>query len=415
MSRTPFRLGCLLVLVTVVPAAPGRAQDWTIIPTGTMADILAVENTAFAEKWIVGTGGFAAQSSLGRTVWTTVSVGTASDLHSVVQPSSGQVWVGAGQGTVRLKSGTEWLNRNIPNGAEDFILFSRNSGGAYAVGGAGGIHRTADGGLNWTAQSSGTSAALHGGSGFISSTAYVVGDAGTILKTTNGGMDWFPLPSGTSSDLHALIEAPATWLTVVGEAGTVLQSTDGGVSWIPRLSGVSATLRAVSRSGQNANWLVAVGLGGTMIRSTDGGVNWCILGTGTGADLFGVEAVTNSEYIVVGAGGLLMRTTNGGGSCYAPSGVTLPVAGAACRLAGPEPNPLSGHGIIELEVARAQEVRAALFDPLGRRVGNIFQGFVEGGAPRSLRLDARPWAPGVYFLRLSGETFSASRRIVVVR
>lgn len=405
----------LLGLLTLLAPAPSRAQDWTVVPLGTTADILAIENGSFAERWVVGAQGFVAQSSLGRTVWTTVSVGTTADLLSVHQPSLGQVWVGAGAGTVRLKSGTDWLNRNIPDNTQDFVLFSRSSGTSYAVGSAGGIYATTDGGVTWSPQSSGTTESLHGGSGFISTTAYVVGDAGTILKTTNGGTNWTPLASGTSADLYDLIESPATWLTVVGEAGTVLQSTDSGASWIARPSGVSATLRAVSPSGQNSNWMVAVGHNGTVIRSTSGGTTWCPLESGTSADLYGVEALTNSEYIACGAGGLLLRTTNGGGGCSVVSGVvSLPIARADYRLNGPEPNPVSGTSTLRFEVARAQDVRAELVDAAGRRVAVLFGGRVEAGSPREVRLDAGRWSSGIYFVRLRGETFDTSRRIVVV-
>jgi hypothetical protein len=128
-----------------------------------------------------------------------------------------------------------------------------------------------------------------------------------------------------------------------------------------------------------------------------------------------VEAPSNTEYLVCGAGGLLLRTTNGGGSCSVASGVaSRPIAHAEYRLTEPEPHPLSGESVLGFEVARAQDVRADLFDPAGRRVATLFGGRVEAGSRRELRLDAGRWSSGVYFLRLRGETFAASRRVVVV-
>jgi hypothetical protein len=44
----------------------------------------------------------------------------------------------------------------------------------------------------------------------------------------------------------------------------------------------------------------------------------------------------------------------------------------------------------------------------------LFEGSVPAGSRRVLALDAGRWPSGIYFLRVSGETFAKSRKIVVV-
>lgn len=407
---SPDRLLFLLGLLSAVPAG---GQDWTVVPLGTTDDILMVENTSNSEKWIVGQNGYAAQSSAGRTAWTQFDVGTSADLLSVKQPSLGQVWVGAGAGSLRVKSGGDWLVRDIPEDTEDFSLFTRSSGAMWAVGTGGSIYRSTDVGQTWSLSWS-AGVALHDGNGFINGPAYAVGDGGTILKTTDAGANWAALPSGTGANLYGFLEGgQATGLLAVGEAGTIIHSLDSGATWSDLASGTSATLFDVSSSKQNSSWLIAVGEGGTVLKSTDGGQSWCHLDAGTEAELYGVEAVTNSEYIVGGAGGLLLRTTTGGGDCITVAVEDEPPGGRRLILAGPHPNPLRSAASFTLQVPRDQRVIVDLFDLSGRRIANLFSGSVRLGERVTIPMEARGLASGAYCARVTAGGEVTTRRVIV--
>lgn len=413
MQRDLFRVG--LWLIGLVAGSMAQAQDWTTIPLGTSSDILAIENTSFSEKWIVGENGYAALSSGGRTVWNQVDVGTTTDLLSVHQPSSGQVWAGAQDGVVRRKIGANWEGRNIPGTTEDFVLFSRSSGGSWAAGRNGSIYRTTNGGDNW-ALSFTAGVPLRDGSGFIGTTAYVVGDEGTILRTTNGGMVWTPFDTGTTADLYSFIEGGQnTGLMAVGEAGTIVRSLDNGATWELLSSGVLTDLYALSPSKANSSWLVAAGAGGVIIKSTNGGLTWCRLVSGTNADLFGVEAATNSEYIVVGADGLLLRTTTGGGPCVDPAGIEPRVLDGNLVLHGPFPHPLRSSARLELRNDVGQDVRVDLLDVTGRRLSTLLHEHLGAGEVRAIGLDGASLTPGVYFVRARANGWATSRSVVVTR
>ncbi len=413
MQRDLFRIG--LSLFGLVAGGMAQAQDWTTVPLGTSSDIVAIENTSFSEKWIVGENGYAALSSGGRTVWNQVDVGTTTDLLSVHQPSAGQVWTGAQDGVVRRKIGSNWEGRNIPGTTEDFTLFSRSSGTSWAAGKDGSIYRTTDGGDNWELSYT-AGAALRDGSGFIASTAYVVGDEGTILRTTNGGMSWSPLDTGTTADLYAFLEGgQSTGLMAVGEAGTIVRSLDNGATWELLSSGVVADLYALSSSKANTSWLVAVGAGGVIIKSTNGGLDWCRLVAGTNADLFGVEAATNSEYIVTGADGLLLRTTTGGGPCLDPAGIAPPVLDGNLVLHGPFPHPIRSSSRLELRSDVGQDVRVDLLDVTGRKLSTLLHEHLGAGEVRVIGVDGASLTPGVYFVRARADGWATSRSVVVTR
>jgi photosystem II stability/assembly factor-like uncharacterized protein len=409
-----MRIGFVLVL-SAITAATAHAQEWTVIPLGTSADLQAIEKTSFSSRYLVGDGGFVAHSDATQFIWTPVSTGTTADLLAVHQPASGQAWVSGDAGVVRrLISGT-WESRNIPNASEDFVIFSRSSGWSYAGGTGGSLYRTTDGGTSWNLQSSGTTNAIRDGSGFVSSTAIAVGDGGTIVKTSNGGLDWFAKPSGTTENLYAYKDAGGGAILVAGANGTMLRSTDAGETWATIPIGTTESIHDIDTSGQNGNWVLAVGTGGTIRRSTDAGSTWCAIDAETSVDLYATDMVLNAKFVVAGAGGYLAVSETAGGGCFDPTDVVGPAAVASFRLTGPWPQPMTRAGHFELAVDRSQQVRADLIDVTGRRVRSLLDERVEPGTRRTVAFELERHPAGVYFLRVEGSTDSVTRRIVLVR
>src|ERR1700687_2720927 len=104
-----------------------------------------------------------------------------------------------------------------------------NSG--TAVGDAGTILRTTDGGATWNRQTSGTIYALLGVSFVDANIGTAVGERGTILRTRNDGDSWTPQTSGTTQHLQSVSFVDAHIGTTVGSYGTILRTTDGGATW----------------------------------------------------------------------------------------------------------------------------------------------------------------------------------------
>jgi photosystem II stability/assembly factor-like uncharacterized protein len=144
---------------------------------------------------------------------------------------------------------------------------------------------------------------------------WAVGNGGTILATTDGGINWTAQASGTDADLFAvqfLADGLHGW--AVGTDGTILTTADGGGSWTTETSGTNADLSAVQllADGQHG-W--AVGDGGTILETTDGGANWTAQKSGTNADLLGIQFLPDGQKgWVVGNSGIILATNNAGGS-----------------------------------------------------------------------------------------------------
>jgi photosystem II stability/assembly factor-like uncharacterized protein len=392
-------------------ASATAAQDWTRIPLDTSADLYAIENTYLPKHWVVGAGGFGALSNDSRTAWTTMETGTEADLFSVQEPGAFEVYMGAEGGVVRLRVYNQWFDRSIPSPL-DYRLFTRSGAKVTAVGPAGRIYRSLDAGNTWNEIPSGVLVSLNGGAGMPQGPAWIVGDEGTILRSLDGA-SWTPAQSTTTADLYGIAERDFTDLYVVGSGGTILKSSDGGITWDGKDSGTTATLRAISISKQSDDHLIAVGSGGVVLKSVDAGESWCRLDV-TFMDLYSVEAVTDTEFLVCGAGGLLLRTTNGGGPCLAPSSVEQTNPAVRLHVSEPYPQPANGSVSMRVRTDGDYPVVAEIFDIAGRTVRAI------PSVQRSQQdvifdWNTGNWATGAYWVRMKVGSERIVRRLVVAR
>ena len=79
------------------------------------------------------------------------------------------------------------------------------------------------------------------------------------------------------------------------------------------------------------------------------------------------------------------------------------------------PNPFRGETAMELMVRSPQTTQATLYNTLGQRVATLFDGRVAPDRPLRLDISARGLTAGVYLVRIQGETFATTERLVVVR
>ena len=237
----------------------------------------------------------------------------------------------------------------------------------WAVGANGTIVHTADGGYKWTAQVSGTTAALHGVDFIDTDSGWAVGAHGTILHTSTGGATWSAQTSGTTVDLYGVDFVDATHGWAVGwtepvPGGTVLATSDGGQTWTAQDVGVnppwfnsvsfadakhgcaagigpSADKVYVTGDGGrtwspkpsgaayysdvsfvDASHAWAVGISGAVVASSNGGTSWGVQNSGATYELYGVDFADATHGIAVGdaASGAtettVLNTANGGGT-----------------------------------------------------------------------------------------------------
>ncbi len=155
----------------------------------------------------------------------------------------------------------------------------------------------------------------------------------------------------------------------------------------------------------------------TLFASRDGGPFEAV-GT-TSADSLAVDAVPGSTYAFYA----LATDAVGNAEAVRPAPVqTAVVRGVATEGGGAfvfaldpvAPNPIAADATVRFSLDRPGDATLELFDVLGRRVMTLAGGPQEPG-PRSLRIDARGLASGVYVLRLSQHERTLARSLTVVR
>jgi photosystem II stability/assembly factor-like uncharacterized protein len=137
------------------------------------------------------------------------------------------------------------------------------------------------------------------------------------------------LQSSVQPRLDGFLRAPNSWILLARSAPVRPFLLLGGTTWTPSPLPITTNLWRINTSGANGANMLAVGEGGMVLKSTDNGGTCCQLDPGTSVNLYGVDMVTNSEYIVAGENGVLRRTTDGGRSgddaacCTTASGSSL--------------------------------------------------------------------------------------------
>jgi photosystem II stability/assembly factor-like uncharacterized protein len=317
---------------------------------------------------------------------------------SFLNPTTG--FIEQSDGSVLLtKDGGQTLEpkTSVPlNGAgpAQMLFVSPTVGFALVSSGAGGkIYRTTDGAGSWT-QVGSSGQPLYDMT-FVSPTlAYAVGGAGTLLHSTDGGATWsalpLALPAGTvrpaltqiscsdaehcliatapvaspgtnmlvrttdggatgtlvspsSQNLHSVAFSTAGNAVAVGDAGATVLSADGGATFPTSIAHrLGATLAPVIRLGASAQDAYVPGHAGQIAATTNGGASWGLLRVPTSSNLLDVAFPSTTVGYAVNEAGTVYRTANGGigwsilnsGGGGAPSALLAPSEGTVV-LVGP--------------------------------------------------------------------------------
>ncbi len=238
------------------------------------------------------------------------------------------------------------LHQGIPHDALYDVCFEGNNG--IAVGVAGTVLNSSDGGASWQPEKpvtdqallgitcSGASPIAVGQSGHVqvkaaegwqvttsgsdqrllsvaadsSGLAVAVGGFGTVLRSRDSGRTWEQLPFDWEAILNDFLE-PHIYdvsilddgtLVIVGEFQLVLISNDRGDSW-EVLNKASSSLFSVDFYDRQNGY--AVGQDGTLIKTADGGSSWQMIKVPTRENLLDVWSSSGGEVFVSGIRTLL--------------------------------------------------------------------------------------------------------------
>jgi len=245
-----------------------------------------------------------------------------------------------------------WQARAVPTSVSLTAVRFADARNGWAVGHAGVILRTQDGGETWSRQADGRSLAqvalaaagrttddrltkaaerlvadgpdkplldLHV---FDSEQAFVIGAYGLAFETVDGGASWTSamdrLDNPKALHLYAL-QVDADTIYIAGEQGLLLRSEDRGRSFRRLVSPYAGSwfTVAVPRKGV----VIVAGLRGNAFVSTDAGNSWSRLQGGAAASYICSAVVAQDTVVLANQAGQLVKVTTG-------QALTEPVAAA---------------------------------------------------------------------------------------
>lgn len=345
----------------VILSSPDRGVTWTPLTSGVTTSLTSVINTN-GTGIITGLDGTVLRSTDNGNTWNPVALGLNLDLYDATTPTSGSIWVvgdvaiyrstDAGATWSRLASGTT----SIPT-LTDVKFVSPDSG--FAVGYAGVILRTIDGGQNWETVRQGSLFSPDEWFSAVNFTdnlqGWAVGRAGLpptyyllVVRTSDGGESWerFAFPDVPPDPNDPPVPDTGWGQDVVfidGSTGyvcadtNVFYTTNGGASWEMQVNPDTAirVLHDLDFVDATHGW--AVGAEGIVLRTTDG-LTWEVAGSGEiDSTLFAVDFLTADTGIAVGANGNIWRTTDSGSTwtkISSPTQNTLVDVGFVDNLSG---------------------------------------------------------------------------------
>jgi photosystem II stability/assembly factor-like uncharacterized protein len=184
----------------------------------------------------------------------------------------------------------------------------------WAVGFAGLILKSTDGGESWAQKDSGTQQPLYGVLATSDGrTLWAMREGGPILTSTDGGEHWTQTSGERDQNLKAVANVFTNQtLWTVADGGMIVNSANGGESLTQKSSETRHFLESGAAS-SDGRTLWVVGYGGAIMKSTDGGQHWAQKSSGTHQQLNGVAAISDGQTVwAVGLYGTILKSTDGG-------------------------------------------------------------------------------------------------------
>lgn len=293
----------------------------------------------------------------------------------------------------------------------DVAFYDENLG---IVGGEGNtLLVTTDGGATWTQRDPRFNVNnVNGVVWLTNQIAVAVGNAGKISRTTNGGQSWQSQTGAGNNALYAVSAGNQNVVTAVGSNGMILQSREAGRNWktmtaeIPIGSYIFQDVHHV-----DSNTAFVVGWNGMILRTTNGGANWLPQDLAIPQSLQAVDFVNENVGYTAGWAGTMYKTESGG---FVVS-VERPVSPFTTQLNPAYPNPIRNSFVtFSYGLNSATTIRITIHDVLGREVMTVFEGQRAAGTYDAI-IPSTPLQEGLYFIRLSDGTQTMTQSFLVVK
>jgi photosystem II stability/assembly factor-like uncharacterized protein len=404
----------LILLCSTAPAQGWQSQSNPFPLWG--FDVFFIDGN---RGWVVGNSGVILNTTNGGTKWNIQSGVSAEQLLHIefIDTLNGFVAGVDTSGGILYRTidgGNTWnVVAAIPRSyylrpIEDVKFSTRSKG--LAVGIDRTVLKTTDGGTTWQTMLNGVDFDdLVGLSYGDSLTAWAVSEPrGLIIHSGDQGLTWTVQDTG-AYHYHGVqfVSTQKGWVT--GGNGVIRSTSDGGQSWMSESTNTTSDLHGVSFVDSLNGWVV--GWDGVILHTVDGGINWQRQESGTLLRLWGVHFFDETTGWVVGQDGIILHTSNGGITFIQSETSDLP---RKFTLLQNYPNPFNPVTTIIFDLPERSFAELKIFNAVGQEVATLLNGEITAGR-HEVAWDATAFPSGIYLCRFRAGTFTATKKLLMLR
>jgi len=288
------------------------------------------------------------------------------------------------------------------------------SGSTLIIGtGSGGAFRSTDRGANWTQINNGLTSQVVSDI-VVKGTNLFAGTNGGVFVSANNGDSWTAVNTGLSNGLVTTLTANETHLFAGTFGGGVFRSTDNGANWEAVNSGL--TDPGVLKLIMNGTTVFAGTEASGVFYSDDYGSSWTPINTGltnlsilslvfVGTDLFAGSSNAGGNGVWRRMSSDIVTSVEESFSDEIPSSFSLEQN---------YPNPFNPTTMIEFSIPTSSRVTVRIYNSLGQIMETLVNQDLPPGQ-HSVRWDATGYASDVYFYGIHAGSFSAMKKLVLLK
>lgn len=306
--------------------------------------------------------------------------------------------------------GSEWQDFPV-NGIKflNSVLFVNEDTG-FIAGNEGIIMKTTDAGYSWISKNSGTNARLNQIFFISPLVGWAVGE-NVALQTTDGGENWstIVLDPNYYGDYRSIFFVSELKGWILG-SNFLYTTEDGGNTWSRRFLNYDYMQFIVFQT-QDTGWIV--GSSGVILKTIDSGINWGRQICPTAQNLRSAFFISPTTGWVVGNYGTILKTIDGGGTTSVEHNGNSEIA-SDYYLFQNYPNPFNSETIINYSIPVNGFVSLKIYNVLGKEIITL----VEKEQPRGnyeISFNGGDLSSGIYFYKIKANTFSQTRKFVLLK
>lgn len=343
-------------------------------------------------------------------------------INSIFREANGNILVGLREyGIYRsTDNGNSWQESNNGIIAENMFNHIKKSpnGFLYTLGSSFDdtlrLYRSSDNGMNWTKLFRPNSSQFHqftiDGSGRL----YLAGTSASlqasIIRSTDNGNTWsqIVLPQFDFTD-NLTAFGNNLYMTTTAKLYT---STDMGSTWTQLNSGNFGSVRFSSMT-INRNGHIFLSITNKVHVTTDNGISWNIQSSGipNNAAINDLIFDDNDFLFAMSQDHGIFKSIQ---STITSTGNGISIIPEQFKLSQNYPNPFNPNTVISYQLAVSSFASLKIYDVLGNEVETLLNEKQNAGI-YNVEFDAINYPSGIYFYKLSTESFSDTKRMILLK